>query len=93
MINDSKFWITIITLFIIGGDSIYLIYYLNKQNAPIRTTVVQLVGVLLLVPLVFILALWDKVESQVVATILGAFVGYVFSGVPLKEGWINKDKL
>ncbi|HCM45742.1 MAG: hypothetical protein UV52_C0021G0002 [Parcubacteria group bacterium GW2011_GWD1_42_9] len=89
MINDPKFWITIVTLLIIGCDSIYLLYYLNRQNAPIRTTVVQLLGVLLLVPLVFLLALWDKIESQVVATVLGAFVGYVFSRIPLKEEWIN----
>lgn len=90
MINDPKFWITITLLLIIGSDSIYLIYYLNKQNAPIRTTIIQLIGVLLFVPLVFLLAFWDKIESQVVATVLGAFIGYVFGIIPLKEEWNNK---
>jgi Na+/phosphate symporter len=90
MVNDPKFCITIILLLIIGGDSIYLIYYLNKQNAPIRTTVVQLIGVLLFVPLVFLLAFWDKIESQVTATVLGAFVGYIFNIISLKEEWNNK---
>jgi len=87
--SDSimKLIITLLTLSIIAADSIYLICYLNKQNAPIRTTVVQALGVLLLVPLVFLLSFWDKLESQVVATILGAFIGYVFSRIPLKEEW------
>lgn len=85
--TDSKFIITIITLVIIGADSLYLLWYLNRQNAPVRTTVVQALGVLLLVPLVFLLAFWDKIESQTVATVLGAFIGYVFSRIPLKEEW------
>ena len=49
-----------------------------------------MIGVILLVPLIFLLSLWDKIESQTVATILGAFVGYVFGHMSIKEEWENK---
>ena len=90
MTTDPRFVITIVTLGIIVFDSGYLIWYLNRQNAPVRTNVVKMIGVILLVPLIFLLSLWDKIESQTVATILGAFVGYVFGHMSIKEEWENK---
>lgn len=74
-------------LIVILIDSIALIYYLNKQNAPVRTTVVQMYGLLILVPLVFVLAFTGKVGDNTIAAILGALIGYVFGKTGLTEEW------
>lgn len=80
-------WIVLGTLLVILIDSLFLFWYLNHQNAPIRTTVVQLVGILLFVPLVFLLSYLNKIDSNTVSVLLGAFVGYVFGKMSLVEEW------
>lgn len=75
------------TLVVILVDSLFLFWYLNRQNAPIRTTVVQLMGILLFVPLVFLLSYLNKIDSNTVSVLLGAFVGYVFGKSSLVEEW------
>ena len=84
---NGQLVVIVLTLVIIAAIAVYLIHYLNKQNAPIRTTVVQLLTLLLIVPLVFLLAYLDKIDSHSISVILGAIIGYVFSKVPLKEEW------
>ena len=79
--------IVIITLAIILICAIALFVYLHKQNAPIRTTVVQMIGIMLFVPLVFLLAFTGKIGENTVSTLLGAFVGYVFGKASLPEEW------
>lgn len=74
-------------LIIIFINSLALIYYLNKQNAPVRTTVVQMYGLLILIPLVFVLAFTGKVSDNTLAAILGALIGYVFGKTGLSEEW------
>lgn len=80
-------FIVILTLLIIFIITIYLIYYLNKQNAPVRTTVLQTVGVMMFVPLVFLLAFTGKIGENTISTLLGAFAGYVFGKVSLDKEW------
>jgi hypothetical protein len=75
------------TLGVILVDSLFLFWYLNRQSAPIRTTVVQLMGTLLFVPLVFLLSYLNKIDSNTVSVLLGAFVGYVFGKSSLVEEW------
>lgn len=79
--------IVLSTLLIILIDSVFLLYYLNKQNAPVRTTVVQFLGVILFIPLVFLLSYTGKIDDRTVSTLLGALVGYVFGKTSLKEEW------
>ena len=64
-----------------------LIWYLNKQNAPVRTTVVQLASSTNFLLIVFLLAFLEKIEGQTVATLLGAYVGYVFGKISAKGEW------
>lgn len=79
--------ITLVTLGIILIIVCYLIYYLNKQNAPLRTTVVQFIGIVLFVPLVFLLAFLNKIDQDVLATLMGAFAGYVFGKSAHQGEW------
>lgn len=86
MLNANEI-IVLSTLLIIFVDSIYLIYYLNRQNAPVRTTVVQFLGVILFIPLVFLLSFTGKIGDNTVSALLGALVGYLFGKTSLKEEW------
>ncbi len=79
--------ITLVTLGIILIIVCYLIYYLNRQNAPIRTTVVQFIGIVLFVPLVFLLAFLNRIDQDVLATLMGTFAGYVFGKSAHKGEW------
>lgn len=71
----------------IAIETVALIIYLHKQNAPVRTTVIQWVGIALFIPFVFLLAYLGKISENVVSTLLGAFVGYVFGKTGLTEEW------
>lgn len=88
---SSNDYIVLLTLAIIFASTLYLVYYLNKQNAPIRTTVVQTVGIMMFVPLIFLLAFTGKISENTVSTLLGAFAGYVFGKASLKEEWGGKS--
>lgn len=79
--------IVIATLAIIMASIIGLFVYLHKQNAPVRTTIVQTIGIMLFVPLLFLLAFTGKISENTVSTLLGAFVGYVFGKASLPEEW------
>ncbi len=87
MTISSNDIIVLATLVIILSSTIGLFVYLHKQNAPIRTTVVQTIGLMLFVPLVFLLAFTGRIGENTVSTLLGAFVGYVFGKVSLPEEW------
>jgi hypothetical protein len=84
MIENITVWGALVIILI---DSLALIFYLNKQNAPVRTTVVQMYGILILVPLVFVLSFAGKINDNTTAAILGALVGYVFGKNSLSEEW------
>ena len=83
----SDGFIVLATLAIILVSTIALLVYLHKQNAPIRTTVVQTIGIMLFVPLLFLLVFTGKIGENTVSTLLGAFVGYVFGKTSLPEEW------
>lgn len=83
----SDGFIVLATLAIILVSTIALLVYLQKQNAPIRTTVVQTIGIMLFVPLLFLLVFTGKIGENTVSTLLGAFVGYVFGKASLPEEW------
>lgn len=78
-----------ITLIFILLESLILVDYLNKQNAPVRTTVLQWIGVAIFTPFVFLLAYLGKIDSNVTSTLLGAFAGYLFGKVGLSEEWTH----
>jgi len=80
-------YIVLTTLAIILISTIALLIYLHKQNAPVRTTIVQIIAIILFVPLVFVLAFTGKVGENTLSTLLGAFVGYVFGKTSLPEEW------
>lgn len=66
-----------------------LVLYLNKQNAPVRTTVLQWIALAIFIPFIFLLSYLDKIDSNVTSTLLGGFAGYVFGKVGLSEEWTN----
>jgi len=62
------------SLIIVFAERIY-----SKKGTGART--IQLVGVLLIFPLIGILALQGILEKQTTATLIGALTGYLLSGV------------
>jgi hypothetical protein len=89
---DQTIVISVATLAIIAVLNLATIVYLHKQNAPVRTTVVQFWGITMFIPFVFLLAIWAKIDSEVVATLLGAFAGYLFGMKSLAEEWGGKSE-
>jgi len=75
----------LITLILTGGTLIYM----KKTGAPVRTNVVQLIGLYFFIPLILALSLFDKIDANVISTLLGVFVGYIFGKEALKEEWAN----
>ncbi len=62
-------------------------FYRNRaklgRGFGVRT--IQTLGVIFVVPLLGILALEDKLSKDSLGTIIGALVGYLLSGVTVKE--------
>lgn len=87
----SDGFIVLATLAIILVSTMALLVYLHKQNAPVRTTIVQTLGIMLFVPLLFLLVFTGKIGENTVSTLLGAFVGYVFGKASLPEEWGGKS--
>lgn len=85
-LNDIAVLASIAVMFI---DSLALIWYLNRQNAPVRTTVVQFLAIVVLLPLVFVLAFTGKVSENTISTLLGSLVGYIFGKTSLTEEWTH----
>ena len=87
---NQEFLVILITLGIVLAFSLILIWYLNKQNAPVRTTVLQLAGSTTFLLITFLLAYLNRIDGQTTATLLGAYVGYVFGKVSSKGEWGEK---
>lgn len=81
--------IIIAVLFLILVFSLMLVFYLHKQNAPLRTSVMQFGSSIVFLLIVFLLAYINKIGDQTLATLLGAYVGYVFGKVASKGEWGN----
>lgn len=81
MENETINWITTALIFFMF-TSIVLVFaerIINKKGVGART--IQMLGVLLIIPLIGILALQEVLEKQTTATLIGALTGYLLSGV------------
>jgi len=87
---SHDFLVIIVTLGIVLVFSLFLVWYLNKQNAPVRTTVLQLAGSTTFLLIVFLLSYLNRIDGETVATLLGAYVGYVFGKISSKGEWGEK---
>lgn len=76
-----------ITLGSVVLNSVLLIFYLNKQNALVRTTVVQYFAIATIIPFIVTLATLNRIGENTIATILGAVVGYIFGKTGLTQEW------
>ncbi|MBV6645735.1 MAG: hypothetical protein KI790_09815 [Cyclobacteriaceae bacterium] len=79
--ETTKDWITI-ALVIFMFLSLVAVYgerIITKKGIGART--IQVIGVLLVIPLIGILALHKVLETQTTATLIGALTGYLLSGV------------
>lgn len=84
---DKELIVILFTLIEILIFSLILIQYLVKQNAPVRTTVVQLSSSVIFLLIVFLLAYLNKINAGPISTLLGAYVGYVFGKASAKGEW------
>ena len=74
-------WVTI-GLVVFMFLSLVLVYrerIISKKGIGART--IQVLGVLLIIPLIGILSLHSVLEGQTTATLIGALTGYLLSGV------------
>lgn len=68
---------------VVGLVGVLFERYSSKRGIGVR--VIQFLAIVLLVPTILILALEDVLSSETVATLLGAAIGYVLSGIGKDE--------
>jgi magnesium-transporting ATPase (P-type) len=81
MENETKNWITIalVIFMFLSLIVVFLERFITKKGVGART--IQIIGVLLIVPLIGILSLYEVLDKQTTATLIGALTGYLLSGV------------
>lgn len=81
MENTTKNWITIalVIFMFLSLVAVFVERLISKKGVGART--IQIIGVLLIVPLIGILSLYEVLEKQTTATLIGALTGYLLSGV------------
>ena len=81
MEDQTADWISqaLVILMFVGFVAIYVERVLRKKGVGART--IQMTGIVLVVPLVGILSLQKVLEPQTTATLIGAFMGYLLSGI------------
>jgi hypothetical protein len=84
-----KEWIEIILVGIMFLGLIGIFHNRIKLKKGIGVRVIQFTTILLLLPTILILALEELLNLDVVATLLGAIVGYVLAGI---SGWKNDEE-
>lgn len=84
-----KEWIEIILAGIMLFGLIGIFHNRLKLKKGIGVRVIQLTTVILLLPTILILALEEFLSLDVVATLLGAIVGYVLAGI---GEWKNAER-
>lgn len=84
--NPELTIISVVSLVLMGFIVHKLFRYLNAQNAPIRTTVVIVMGLVVFLPIVLVLALFNSINEPV-AALLGTYVGYLLSMASNKGEW------
>lgn len=79
-------WIIVIALLILMlGGTTWILFERYKREKGIGVRVIQFLAIILLIPSIVILGLNGILSSDVIATLLGTIIGYLFSG-------INKDE-
>ena len=83
---EGKFWLEVAAaLIMVGGTAgVFIERYRTKRGIGVR--IIQFLAVIIVVPVVLILALENILSSEAVATLLGAVVGYILSGIGKDEG-------
>ena len=62
-----------------------VLYERYKKNKGIGVRVIQFLAIAMLLPAIVILSLEGSLDTQTTATLLGAIVGYVLSGIGKDE--------
>ena len=75
--------IVALAIMVIGVIGIFIERARTKRGIGVR--VIQFATVLLVLPIVLVLAVERILESQTVATLIGAIVGYILSGIGKDE--------
>ena len=80
-----KCWIEVVALTIMVGGVIGIFIERARTKRGIGVRIIQFATVLLVLPAILILAVERILESQTVATLIGAIVGYILSGIGKDE--------
>lgn len=84
---DQTTIITLVGAVVIFGGGLFMVY--TKQQGGWGPRNIQALGLALVLPTILILAGMGKMENSVVATLLGAIVGYILGG---RFGGVDEDK-
>jgi hypothetical protein len=81
----TKEWLEIAVALTMPIGFALIILHRIKRDQGLGRRVMQLTGLILIVPTVFILAMEKVLEPQTVGTLLGALAGYLFAGISGEE--------
>ena len=73
-------WIGIIAALIMAGGVGGIFYLIIKQNAVIGNKTIQFLTIVLVLPLVLILGIFNVLRADTIGTIIGVIIGYVLTG-------------
>ena len=76
----GQFWIGLIAVLIMGGGLGGIYYLVIKQNATIGVKATQFLAVVLVLPLLLVLGLFNVLRQETIGPLVGVIIGYVLSG-------------
>ncbi len=74
-----QLWIGVIAALIMAGGLLGVFYLIVKQHMPMNTKMIQLLAIVFVLPLVLILGIYNFLGKDIVGTIIGVIIGFVFS--------------
>ncbi len=83
--GDVALWVPIASL--ISGIVITVIALrFGEANNPVRTHIVEILGLAFLVPLILTLGVYERIPGEAITGILGTVVGYFFGAGASRQG-------
>lgn len=75
-----QWWIGLFGVLIMAGGLGGVFYLVIKQNAAIGGKTIQLLAIVLVLPLMLVLGIFNVLRTETIGPLVGVIIGYVLSG-------------
>ena len=83
METNTVIVISCLIIMVVGLICIFVERFIRKKGFGVR--IIQFLAIVLLIPAIIILAIQEILQSETIATLFGAIIGYVLSGIGKDE--------